>query len=246
MCHGRATRLLEMGRSGTTLRLMIASKKSFLTTSMPWRDMTINNASRLALLLCAVCLPRAIGQAPLPASDLRSITNIIERDFSSIDNIRTIGVTDDPLGRFDVIVVGSKSRNAGWRVEVISISDHKATSTWDSTVNANGPEFSNSGPKSVVINVKDYDYDLTIEGCAPHLCYDGVSGFLIFSGKTGKTVKAKVVTEGLDKAFSRTPKYDLTFSPNIDKDSKAALENLICHARTLSNKRGLPFSCHTP
>ncbi len=208
--------------------------------------MTINNAGRLALFLCALCLPGALGQAPLPALDMRSVTNIIERDFGSIDNIRTIGMTDDPLGRFDVVVVGSKPRNGGWRVEVISISNHKATATWDSTVAADGPEFSSSGPKSVVINPKDYDYDLLIEGCAPHLCYDGVSGFLLFSGKTGKTVRAKVVTEGLEQGFSRTPKYDVTFSSNIDNDSGTALKTFICRARTLGNKPGLPFSCQAP
>jgi hypothetical protein len=208
--------------------------------------MTINIASKLALLLCAVCLPQAIGQAPLPASDMRFVTNIIERDFGSVDSVRTIGMTDDPLGRFDVVVIGSKPRNAGWRVEVISVSGHKAATTWDSAATADGPEFTNSGPKSVVLNAKEYDYDLTIEGCAPHLCSDGVSGFLFFSGKSGRTVKAKVVTEGLDQGFSRTPKYDVTFSPNADSDVRTALENLICRSRTLSNKSGLPFSCHTP
>jgi hypothetical protein len=208
--------------------------------------MTINNASKLALLLCAVCLPQAIGQAPLPASDMRSVTNIIERDFGSVDSVRTIGMTDDPLGRFDVVVIGSKPHNAGWRVEVISVSDHKATTKWDSATTVDGLEFSNSGSKSVAINAKEYDYDLTIEGCAPHLCSDGVSGFLIFSGKAGTTVKAKVVTEGLDQAFSQTPKYDVTFSANADSNARTALESLICHARTLSNKSGLPFSCHTP
>jgi hypothetical protein len=208
--------------------------------------MTINNASKLALLLCAVCLSQAIGQAPLPASDMRSVTNIIERDFGSVDSVRSIGMTDDPLGRFDIVVIGSKPHNAGWRVEVISVSGHKATTTWDSAASVDGLEFSNSGPKSVAINAKEYDYELTIEGCAPHLCYDGVSGFLIFSGKAGKTVKAKVVTEGLDQAFSQTPKYDVTFSANADSNARTALESLICHTRTLSNKSGLPFSCHTP
>jgi len=208
--------------------------------------MTINLACRLALFLCVAGWSQALCQAPLPATDMHLVANIGERDFGSVDNIRTIGMTDVPLGRFDVVMVGSKPRNGGWRVEVISISNHKATTMWDSTVTADGPEFSNSGPKSVVINVKDYDYDLMIEGCAPHLCYDGVSGFLIFSGKEGKTVKAKVVTEGLDQAFSRTPKYDVTFSPDIDNVSKAALERLICHSRTLSNKPGLPFTCEIP
>jgi hypothetical protein len=205
--------------------------------------MTINNASKIALFLCAVCLPRAIGQAPLPASDVRSVANIIARDFGSIDSFHTIGMTDDALGRFDIVVIGSKPRNSGWRVEVISVSDHKATTTLDSAVTADGLEFSNSGHKSVIINANDYDYDLTIEGCAPHLCFDGVSGFLIFSGKTGKTVKAKVVTEGLNKSFSQNRKYDVTFSSNLDSNARTALESVICHSKTLSNKPGLPFSC---
>lgn len=210
--------------------------------------MTINNSCRLALILIlyVVCSPRAIGQAPLPASDMRSVASIIERNFGSVDTIRTIGMSDNPLGRFDFVVVGSKPRNAGWLVEAISVSDHKASIIWDSAVSAAGLEFSNSGPKSVVIHVKSYDYDVTIEGCAPHLCYDGVSGFLIFSGKTKKTVKAKVVTKGLDQAFSPTPRYDVTFSPNVDEVSKKALESLICHAHTLSNKPGLPFRCQIP
>jgi hypothetical protein len=208
--------------------------------------MNINNACRLAMFLCVVCLSCALGQAPLPASDMRSVSTIIERDFGSVDSIRTIGMTDDLLGRFDVVVIGSKPRNAGWRVEVISVSGHKAATTWDSAATADSPEFTNSGPKSVGLNAKEYDYDLTIEGCAPHLCSDGVSGFLIFSGKSGKTVKAKVVTEGLDQGFSRTPKYDVRFSSNVDNDARTALESVICRSRTLSNKPGLPFSCHTP
>jgi len=208
--------------------------------------MITNLANRLAPFLCVVCLSQALCQAPLPGTDMYLLSNIVEKNFGSVDSIRTIGMTDDPLGRFDVVVIGSKPRNTGWRVEVISISNHTATTTWDSTVNAEGPEFSNSGPKSVVINVKEYDYDLMIEGCAPHLCYDGVSGFLIFSGKAKKTVKAKVVTEGLDRTFSQKPKYDVTFSSNVDDTSRAALESLICHARTLSNKLGLPFRCQTP
>jgi hypothetical protein len=208
--------------------------------------MTINYGSRLALFLCAVYSIQVSAQAPLPASDMRSVTNIIGRDFGSVDRIQTIGMTEDRFGRFDVVVIGSKPRNGGWRVEVISVSNHKATTIWDSTVTAHGPEFSNSGPKGVVINAEDYDYDLMIEGCAQHLCYDGVSGFLIFSGKARRTVKAEVITQGLDQAFTQTPKYDVKFSPNTDDVSKTALESFICHARSLGNKSGLPFSCNVP
>jgi hypothetical protein len=157
-----------------------------------------SNLLKLAILLSMGSLCRSVAQAPLPATDLRPITNMIEKDFNSIDRIHTIRMTDDHLGRFDVIVVGTEPHH-GWRVLVVSIDHHKVTTKWDSEVSAKELQYSNSGPQSVTINTRDYDYDLLIEGCAPHLCSDGVSGFLLFSGKSGKTAKAMVISQDLDK-----------------------------------------------
>jgi hypothetical protein len=184
-----------------------------------------------------------IAQAPLPVSDLRLIASIAERDFGSIDSIRTIGMTDDPDGRFDLIIIGSKPRAGGWRVEVLSATHHKVTPLWDSTVAAKEPQYLNSGSKGVTVKVRDYDYDLLIEGCAPHLCHDGVSGFLMFSGRSGKTLKAEVVARDLNKPSLGGPRYEVTFSNNTDDESKAALEKSICQSRTISDAAGLPFSC---
>lgn len=189
---------------------------------------------------------RAGAQSPLPVSDLRSVAAVIERDFSSIDSIHTIGMSDDPDGRFDVIVVGSGPRNGGWRVEALSIAHHKVTTIWDSAVDALGPQFLNSGPRSVTVVAKDYNYDLFIEGCAPHLCHDGISGFLVFSGKSESTAKAKVVAQGLDKPFTGEPRYDVTFSGSIDDGSKRELETAICESQAIGDKSGLPFSCQKP
>jgi hypothetical protein len=107
-------------------------------------------------------------------------------------------------------------------------------------------EYANSGPKAVTVKVRDYDYDILIEGCVPHLCSDGISGFLMFSGQSRGTSKAKVVTKDLDKSDVGAPKYDVTFSKNISILSKKSLEDAICSSTSISNKLGLPFECKNP
>lgn len=187
------------------------------------------------------------GQSPLPARDMTAVTAMIQRDFGSVDEIRTIGMSDDPAGRFDIVVVGSRQGvEGGWRVEVLSVDHHKLQKRWDSDISAKEPEFDGSGLNSIEVYEKDYDYDLMIEGCSPHLCHDGVHGFLEFSGGTGKTYKAKVVTEGLDRPATAAPKYDVTFSADISVEAKKTLQAEMCRSSALSNKSGLPFECKSP
>jgi hypothetical protein len=203
----------------------------------------------IAIVIAAVlffCSPQSEGQSPLPASDIRLISEAIQRDFGSIHEIRTVEMSDDPGGRFDIIVVGSRLRNDGWRVEVFSVLQHRITTKWDSAVMAREAEFGSSGPKSVKIRIREYDYDVSIQGCVPHLCSDGINGFLIFSGQSGETSKAKVVTQGLDKPDVGAPKYDVTFSQNISSNSRSSLEEAICSSKSMSNKSGLPLECKAP
>jgi hypothetical protein len=61
----------------------------------------IFTAAFLHLSLCS-------GQSPLPSADINSVAEDVQRNFGSIDEIYTIGMTDDPGGRFDIIVVGSR------------------------------------------------------------------------------------------------------------------------------------------
>ena len=205
--------------------------------------------SRVVMAIFAAMLfyaPVCIGQAPLPSVDLRALNAAIQRHFGSIDEIRTVGMTDNPGGRFDVIVVGSRLANDGWRVEVFSVSHHRLTSKWDSVAMARESEYANSGPKSVTIRTRDYDYDLLIAGCVPHLCSDGISGFVLFSGKSNQTSKAKVTTLGLDQPYTASPKYDVMFSKNISAAFRQTLEGAICSNTSISNKGGLPFECKKP
>jgi hypothetical protein len=184
------------------------------------------------------------GQSSISVADLSPLTESIQHDFSSIEEIHTIPMTDDPLGRFDVIVVGGRpGRDAGWRVEAITIDHHRIKRTWDSVMSASEPEFMNSGRGNIDIRERQYDYDILIEGCVAHLCGDGINGFLIFSGKTGKVYKAKVVTQGLDKPVTGAPKYDVTFTPGISDEAKGILQDAICSSNATSNKSGLPFEC---
>ena len=198
------------------------------------------NAICVLLLLCAL---QSDGQAPLPAADLGAVTTSAQKMFGAIDEIHTIGMTDDPGGRFDIIVIGSRPQNDGWRVVVFSVEHHRLSTKWDSAAMAGAPEFSSSGAKSVATNMRDYNYDIVIEGCAPHQCSDGVSGFLVFSGRAGETSKAKVTTRGLTNSEVGVPKYDVTFSARISSLAKEMLESAICNSQSISNKSGLPFGC---
>jgi hypothetical protein len=185
--------------------------------------------------------------ASLPSSVLPAVTQAIQRDFSSIDRIETYSMSDDIDGQFDIIAIGTeRARDGGWRVEVLSVRNRRVIKRWDSAVLAREAEFDRSGPGGVNVQEKEYDYDLIIEGCAQHLCHDGISGFLVFSGKTGKTHKAKLITQGLDRSPTDSPKYDVTFSPGISEDAKMVLQQAICTSYAISNKQGLPFACKVP
>jgi hypothetical protein len=200
----------------------------------------------MVIVLCTLWGDVAFAQSPLSVSDFRAVSSVIERDFKSIDKLYTIGMTDDPGGRFDVVVIGSDPRNDGWRVEVISVQRHKVATIWNSTIAARDPQYSNSGPKNVTLELADYDYTLLIETCAQHLCHDGVSGFLAFFGKAEQSAAATVVTKGLNGQSSGLPRYDVSFSHGIGLSSRLALQRAICDSSTLSNKLGFPFSCTNP
>jgi hypothetical protein len=198
------------------------------------------------LIAVCICIRVSIAQSPVLSADIGLVASMIEKDFQSVDTIRTISMSDDQDGRFDFVVVGRKPHDSGWRVEILSATHHHVSRLWDSTVSVTEPEYSMSGPKNIAIQVKDYDYDVQLEGCAPHLCSNGVSGFLIFDGKEERTVKARVMSMDLNKAFTSTPKFDVQFSQNADEQSRTALMRMICQSSAIQNKGGLPFACRTP
>lgn len=197
------------------------------------------------LFLVSVLSALCTAQAPLPGRDMSTVANAIQRDFDSVDEIQTIGMSDDAGGRFDFVVIGSSRHGSegGWRVEVVSIDQHRLRKRWDSEDYAKEPEFDSSGIKSIKVRAREYDYDLIIEGCSLHLCHDGIHGFLVFSAKQEKTYKAKVVTRGLDTSATTNPRYDVTFSAEISSEAKNVLQDQICQSSALSNKHGLPFEC---
>lgn len=207
-----------------------------------------------AQIMIAVLVPAAMlftilcyGQS-VPASTLPVICEAIRRDFSAIDAIYTIGMSDDPNGRFDIIVVGGRRGRDDWRVEVLSVNHRRLTKIWDSAVSLREPEFESSGSDNVSIIRKEKDYDLMITGCALHQCGDGVTGYLVFSGKTGTTFKAKVDSQEGEHGFTYTPKYIVTFSKDITDDAKKTLKDAICaaNANVITYKKGLPFECKNP
>jgi hypothetical protein len=205
----------------------------------------MRNALIIATLISVVMSPVVLCvAASLPSSILPAVAEALKRDFVSVEEIGTYSMSDEPDGQFDLVVVGSaRSRYQGWRVEVWSVENGRLSKRWDSHVWATGVEFEVSGSKSVDVQPKGYDYDVVVEGCARHECADGISGFLVFSGKTRKTHKAKLITQGLDRENTESPKYDVTFSDGITDEAKKTLVDAICTSRAITNKQGLPFEC---
>lgn len=182
------------------------------------------------------------GAVAVPVSNLTAITTAITKDFSNVDELRTVHLSDDPYDQLDFIVVGA-SRHGGFKVEVLRLKHRSITQRWNSDLTMRGVEFEMSGPVNVYVS--DEDYEVVIEGCAHHMCGDGISGFLVFSGKEGKSHTAKLVTQGLDRSPNESPRYDVTFSRGIPVEAKKTLQDAICSSTAISSKQGLPFPCNT-
>ncbi len=182
------------------------------------------------------------GAIAVSVSTLTAITTAIKKDFSNVDELRTVHLSDDPDDQLDFIVVGS-SRHGGFKVEVLRLKHRSITQRWNSDLTMRGVKFEMSGPVNVYVS--DEDYEVVIQGCAHHMCGDGISGFLVFSGKEDKSYTAKVVTQGLDRSPTESPRYDVTFSPGITVGAKKTLQDAICSSNAISSKQGLPFPCNT-
>ncbi|MGB9122464.1 MAG: hypothetical protein WCE73_17745, partial [Candidatus Angelobacter sp.] len=154
---------------------------------------------KIAAIVGTLSLSLAPCNATVPVSGLTTITTAIRKDFSKVDEIRTVHLSDESDDRLDFIVIGG-SRRGGFKVEVLRLKHRSITQRWSSDLSMRGVEFERSGPKNVNVWISDEDYEVVIEGCAQHMCGDGISGFLVFSGKEGKAYTAKLVTQGLDRS----------------------------------------------
>ncbi len=182
------------------------------------------------------------GAVAVPVSNLTALTTAITKDFANVDELRTVHLSDNPDDQLDFIVVGA-SRHGGFKVEVLRLKHRSITQRWNSDLTMRGVEFEMSGPINVYVS--DEDYEVVIEGCAHHMCGDGISGFLVFSGKEGKSYSAKVATQGLDRSPTESLHYDVTFSRGITVEAKKTLQGAICSSNAISSKHGLPFPCNT-
>jgi hypothetical protein len=168
-------------------------------------------------------------------------------DFATIYEIRTIKLDDEPIGPSDWIISGGQYKNGGLRVEIFREEHHRLVKRWDSAPLTHGIEFTVEGqPEIQVWGDRNHEYAILIAGCAQHMCSDGISGFLWFSGQTGKWGKAKVTADGLIKPLVGRQTYQVKFSPSIDEESRQQLQEAICSNSAISNKSGLPFPCKAP
>jgi hypothetical protein len=201
--------------------------------------MNIRIAAIFGPLLLSLTPCHAIA---VPVSNLTAVTAAITRDFSNVDEIRTVHLGNDADERLDFVVVGF-SRLGEFKIEILRLEHRRIVQKWNSSLSTRNPEFEVSGPKSVNVYASDEDYEVVVEGCARHMCSDGISGFLVFSGKEGKSYEAKLVAHGLDRSPTDSPRYDVTFSRGITLEARKTLEDAICSSFAVTFKKGLPFPC---
>jgi len=190
--------------------------------------------------------PTFPAASQLPPAAIATLTETAKRDFASVIEIRTIELDDEPIGPSAWIVSGWGNMRSGLRVEVFLEERHRVVKKWDSAPYTHGAEFMVEGrPEIQVWGDRQHEYGILIEGCAPHRCGGDISGFLWFSGQTGKAGKAIVMGYGMDQPLVSSETYKVEFSPAVDKDVRLGLQDAICSSAAIMNKSGLPFKCET-
>jgi hypothetical protein len=194
------------------------------------------------LAVISVVLPVRLSAVSIPSSVLQSLGERIDHTFVRVDDVRLLPVGAD---RVDVVVIGQERlRHQSWRAQIFVVKNGHLSLKWDSITTLRSIEFEGSGPHTIRLEVLDHDYRLTIEGCAQHACYDGILGFLVYSGSARRAWTAKLTT--IDGDNGETLRYDVQWSPSNDSteaglDAKRVLEQKMCQSTGLSDHGKLPF-----
>jgi len=204
---------------------------------------TVRLIATCFLVVASAVSPARLLGISVPSSVLMNLGERLNRTFVRVDDVRLLPVGADGV---DVVVIGQERlRHQSWRTQIFVVKKGHLSLKWDSAT-LRSIEFEGSGPHTMRLEVLKDDYRLTIEGCAPHDCSDGILGFLVYSGSAGKAWAAKLTTiEGDD---GETLKYDVQWSPRNDStveglDAKRVLERKMCQSTGLSDPGKLPFQC---
>jgi hypothetical protein len=194
----------------------------------------------LTVIMVALAMSSARAQtqpSPVPAA----ATALAMRSLRSIDHSWVVAPTGK--GASDCVMVGRERGGSGdWRVLVLTGGDRPKV-TWDSQRLSMGGYF--RGPKSDVITVRndqEEGYLITIRGCAPRRCYDGLFGYAVYVSKLRRAFTAQVSTLLLNRnAFH----YTVTYNPpeSVPAEYRSALDRMICAEPGISEPAKLPIKC---
>ena len=144
------------------------------------------------------------------------------------------------------MVIGQqKLMHQSWRIQVFQVEKDRIALRWDSN-SLHTIEFDETGPNAIKIAMQNDDYRLSIEGCAPHACSDGVSGFLVYFGSAGRAWAAKLTTA--EDEHGDITRYNVVWTPDHDvteqgKIARQLLESEMCRSTAISDPARLPFRC---
>lgn len=82
------------------------------------------------------------------------------------------------------------------------------------------------------------DYVVTLRGCVPHNCGDGMIGFALFASRTGQTYVGHVTTRD-------DGSYEVTYRPKIGIPNvyRQDLDRMMCSDAGISRPSALPIKC---
>jgi hypothetical protein len=196
--------------------------------------------------LLGVVLPSS--SVSLPPKVIDELATPVHRTFLFVSDIRLLSVGKD---RTDIVVMGQK-KDRNWTTQVFTVKKDHLVLKWD-RMRLAGTEFEGTGSHTMQLTVlnddfrlQNGDYWLTVQSCAPHECGEGVGGFAVYLGSSGKIWKAKV-----DETFEKTSnhrRYDVQWSPDNDtseegKAMRQVLETTICQDALFIERDNLPFPC---
>ena len=146
-------------------------------------------------------------------------------------------------GQSDCVMLGRDRGGSGdWRVVVLAGGDRPRVA-WDSQrLQLGGYLKATSSDGITVRNAQDEGYLITIRGCAPHRCYDGLFGYAVYVSKLRRAFIAHVETRMSSRGNFD---YAVTYDPEagVPDEYRSTLHRMICADPGISEPAKLPVRC---
>ena len=204
--------------------------------------MSVRGELRFVLFAVFMCIAPCASSGQMTLTSVAAPSTVTSLAMRYLHSIHDSNPWDSPSGQGeDYILVGmSRHPSNGWRTLVIREAVHgKPRVVWDSYSLHDG-YFSVIAPDDTDSDADGSDYVVTLRGCVPHNCADGMIGFALYSSRTGQTYVSHVTTQN-DGSYEVTY-YPKTGIPSVYRED---LVRIMCSDAGISQPSALPIKCST-